>query len=479
MTDAPGSEPASRGGAPTAAALLAAVGRRRARHALFGHAEAPVRLSRFVLEDVLGTGAMGVVFEASDPDLDRKVAVKVLEPGEADPEAVLAEASLLASISDPHVVPVFEVGRVEGLAYVVVERIAGRPLDRWVAEARARGADDRQVLSVLLGAARGLLACHRRGIVHRDLKPANVLVGDGDGRARVVDFGLALRSGEGRVGKPAGTPRYMAPEQRRTGEASTRSDVWALAALVVESLVGAPDGRRGTLSSSGDEPREPATAPDWGAAARAVRLGPLRGVVGTALSTDPAQRPENAGPLVDALEAALRPNDRPRRGVLATSGLVAVTVAVAFAAATYATRPDPRFAGVSISPTPVAGAPRILWVDDNPRYNREEIAHLRELGFAVELALTAEEASAAGAFAEYALVLSDMERQNERAYDASAGLTLIGAVRESGADTPVVIYTSERLVPVLRPVVFEAGGAGVAGTPEALYDLVDRTLRRD
>ncbi|MCA9696897.1 MAG: protein kinase, partial [Myxococcales bacterium] len=152
---------------------------------------APLRIGRFTVLRKLGHGGMGVVYAAYDERLDRKIAIKVLRSELGDSERgrtrMLREAQALARLSHPNVVQVHEVGRWRDHDYVAMEFIDGKTLDRWVG---ATSRTWKEVLEVVMQAGRGLAEAHRVGLIHRDFKPANVLVGQ-DGRARVLDFGLA------------------------------------------------------------------------------------------------------------------------------------------------------------------------------------------------------------------------------------------------------------------------------------------------
>jgi tetratricopeptide (TPR) repeat protein len=218
-------------------------------------ASMPQRIQRFEVTQPLGRGGMGSVYRARDPQLDRDVAIKILSGGDAgarapDPhdtldlrtegpatsEDLVREARMMAQLSHPNVLPVYEVGVADGAVYVVMELVEGTDLRAWLATARTPA----EILDVFAQAGRGLLAAHARDIVHRDFKPDNVLVG-ADGRVRVADFGLSrlatraagsmLRIDDGR-----GTPRYMAPELWRGDPATPRSDTYALCAALSEAL---------------------------------------------------------------------------------------------------------------------------------------------------------------------------------------------------------------------------------------------------
>ncbi len=153
-------------------------------------------LARYVILGAVGAGAMGVVYSAYDPELDRKVAIKLLRgPATADDpreRRVLREAQAMARLSHPNVVAVYDVGIVGGQVFIVMEFVQGATLTQWRAsEARPF----RAVLDVLRRAGSGLAAAHGAGLVHRDFKPDNVLI-DRTGRVLVADFGLARAAGE-------------------------------------------------------------------------------------------------------------------------------------------------------------------------------------------------------------------------------------------------------------------------------------------
>jgi serine/threonine protein kinase len=215
---------------------------------LFGSTRGPTTLARYVLEERLGQGAHGIVYRAHDPGLDRKVAIKLLRPDAyrgADPSEarswLVREAQALAKVSHPNIVTVHDVGEYEiaphaGLGvFVVMELVDGPTLAQWLAQPQ----EPAEVLRHFLAAGRGLAAAHAAGLVHRDFKPHNVLLGS-DGRARVVDFGLAVPTRGGKVtadgSEVAGTPRYMAPEQHAGAEIDARSDQFAFCVALFEGL---------------------------------------------------------------------------------------------------------------------------------------------------------------------------------------------------------------------------------------------------
>ncbi len=209
-------------------------------------------LGPYLVEGTLGAGAMGVVYRAIDPERGDRVAVKLLHrwhvsPGGVDEDWLLNEAGALARLSHPNVVSVLGVGTFDDRPFLAMELVEGVTLSQWLDQARQWW----QVVPVIRDAARGLAAVHDAGLVHGDFKPDNLMVGF-DGRARVMDFGLA-RSAVGpdaavgqisvdRTGvsrhRPIGTPAYMAPEQLAGRRAEPRSDQFACCVTLYEALYG-------------------------------------------------------------------------------------------------------------------------------------------------------------------------------------------------------------------------------------------------
>ena len=216
---------------------------------LFGSAD-PVRVGRFHVLERVGAGAMGIVYAAYDPELDRRVAVKILRHADPSSDArTLAEARSMASVNHPNVAQVFEVGDHDGRIFIAMEFVQGRTLRAWQAEGERSWRD---VVGMYLDAGRGLAAAHAAGLVHRDFKPDNVLVGED--RVRVVDFGLARAEatahatfdprggasgpGQAPTGSVGGTPMYMAPEQHGGAVVDAQSDQYAYCVALFEALYG-------------------------------------------------------------------------------------------------------------------------------------------------------------------------------------------------------------------------------------------------
>ena len=202
----------------------------------------PTRIGRYTILRRLGKGGFGEVFLAFDDDLNRPVAIKVPRPERVaqpeDIEAYLNEARIVASLDHPHIVPVYDVGRIEnGLCFVVSKYIEGSNLATRIKEARPGFHDSAGLVATV---AEALHYAHTRGLVHRDIKPANILM-DTSGKAFVADFGLALKEEDfGTGARIAGTPSYMSPEQAR-GEGHRvegRSDIFSLGVAFYELLTG-------------------------------------------------------------------------------------------------------------------------------------------------------------------------------------------------------------------------------------------------
>ena len=211
--------------------------------------DAPRRLGRYVLERRIGSGGMGVVWAAHDPELGRRVAVKLLRPG-GGAERLRREAMALARLSHPNVVAVHDVGTHDGQTFVAMALIDGDNLRQWLRTPRPQA----EILAALTQAGRGVIAAHEAGLVHRDLKPDNIFIGRG-GEVLVGDFGLARDHGSSdggdddagalataataltMTGAVVGTPSYMAPEQA-DGEASFASDQFSFCVTAWEALYG-------------------------------------------------------------------------------------------------------------------------------------------------------------------------------------------------------------------------------------------------
>lgn len=327
---APTDEPtATVGGASSASEAPRSAGPTLARGAAVG---------RYLVISELAAGGMGTVYAAYDPELDRRVALKLVDPaGRASlpPARLLREAQALARLAHPNVLTIYDAGVTDGAVFLACELVEGTSLHTWLRGGRR---SRREVLRAFSAAGRGLAAAHDAGLVHRDFKPANVMI-DRDGRVLVVDFGLARAASPspgveggvvplaelGTTPEPpalrppapasvaAGTPAYMAPEQRAGGEAVPASDQYAFCVALTEAL-------------SGQRPPVEGDVGAW--ARRALRRQPqrLRRALERGLHPDPTERHASMPALVAILE---RDPWRARRRAAAAGLGVAL---VAFAA---------------------------------------------------------------------------------------------------------------------------------------------------
>ncbi|HWN43211.1 MAG TPA: serine/threonine-protein kinase, partial [Thermoanaerobaculia bacterium] len=212
----------------------------------FDHLKAALA-DRYLLDRELGSGGMATVYLAHDPRHNRKVAIKVMRPEIATvigSGRFLKEIETTANLQHPHILPLFDSGRVDGTVFYVMPYVQGESLrSRLKRESQLPVADAVRIAGEIAAA---LDYAHRHGVIHRDIKPDNVLFHDG--RALVADFGIALawshREGETRLtrsGVSLGTPQYMSPEQA-SGEQNLdpRADVYALGVVLYEMLAGQP-----------------------------------------------------------------------------------------------------------------------------------------------------------------------------------------------------------------------------------------------
>jgi formylglycine-generating enzyme required for sulfatase activity len=322
-----------------------------------GDLQTGARIGRYVVIESVGSGAMGVVYGAYDPQLDRKVALKLLKPGQGATERakarLLREAQAMARLSHPNVVAVHDVGVFEDQVFLAMEFLAAGTIKSWLAD---KPRSWREILGVFAAAGRGLAAAHAAGLVHRDFKPDNVLL-DKEGRPRVVDFGIArqaegtgdddvdsqpgrdpvdvaksLRESSGNVaplltltktGAMVGTPAYMSPEQFMGERGDDKSDQFSFCVALYEALYGErPFAGNDVISISVNVTQgelrplpKDRGVPAW------IRRVILRGV-----KADPAARWPSMTALIAALEDD--PAVRLRRRLVAGGTIAAVAAAL-------------------------------------------------------------------------------------------------------------------------------------------------------
>lgn len=269
-------------------------------------------LGRYMLLEALGAGGMGSVYLAYDPELDRRVALKLLhlDLGSQAPERLLEEGRALARLSHPNVLWVHDVGTAFGQVYVALEYVEGESLAQWLTVKRPW----REVLQVFLQAGAGLEAAHAAGIVHRDFKPANVLLGR-DGRVRVADFGLAGTTTLASAGTRGGTLAYMSPEQHAGHAGDASADQFSFCVSLYAALYGtrpfaATDAKslaEAVTTGALIEPRRGTGVPTW-----------LWPIIKRGLHPKSAARHRSVRALLDALRAR---QANKRRWLVSTAAL--------------------------------------------------------------------------------------------------------------------------------------------------------------
>jgi tetratricopeptide (TPR) repeat protein/tRNA A-37 threonylcarbamoyl transferase component Bud32 len=334
-------------------------------------------IGRYMVLGRLGAGAMGVVYAAYDPELDRKVALKLLHPrGHSSLDSrlrLMREAKALARLSHPNVVAVHDVGTYADRVFLAMEFVDGKTLSAWLKE---QPQPWEQVVAILRKAGEGLAAAHDAGLVHRDFKPDNVLIAR-DGRVRVLDFGLARSAGDSssedlgadstpalasvsdsrrlnaeleaaqltRTGALVGTPAYMSPEQHLGQAANARSDQFSFCVTLYQALYGARPFASDRISGLAMQVLQGKVgAPPAGSAVPTrVRKVVLRG-----LQADPEQRYPGMPALLAALDHEVRLKRRGGWFIGAGAGLFAFGLAFALRGAAPSDLPPCRNAAARL-----------------------------------------------------------------------------------------------------------------------------------
>jgi serine/threonine-protein kinase len=309
---------------------------------------------RYRLENLLGRSGMSEVWSATDTDLDRRVALKLLAPN-ADVERFEREARAFAALAHPNVTQLYDYGEDGDRPYMVLEYLPGGTLEDRLHKKPLPNAETHAIATDI---ASGLAHAHSRGVVHRDLKPTNVLF-DEEGRAKLADFGIAQTEGAGTLtdeGTVLGTAAYISPEQAYGEVATPASDVYSFGVILFRMLTGrAPfeaDDPLALIAAHRDAepPQVLALRPDASPG--------LAALTAAALAKDPRQRPQDGSALLAALDAGVPPPPgeteatrampplppppprHPRRSPAIVLALLLV-LALAGAAVAYAiTRPD-------------------------------------------------------------------------------------------------------------------------------------------
>jgi serine/threonine protein kinase len=317
-------------------------------------------VGRYTVLSLVGRGGMGEVYAAYDPQLDRRVALKLLSPsygiGNVRAEArLLREARAIARLSHPNVIAVYDAGMVGDRIFVAMEYVDGQTLASWLA---AKPRSRSEILEVFRGAARGLAAAHASGLIHRDFKPQNVMVAR-DGTIRVTDFGLVQRlyadkEADGRESPPGqddgaldltltrpgeliGTPLYMSPEQFKLEPTDARTDQFSFCVALYHALYGEHPFWAEPKTGIGRLKEDVVAGRIRPAPARAAVPPWIRRVLVQGLATAPQARWPSMTELGAALERPLRPEPehdpavgrRERMlvcGAMAVLGVVALVV---------------------------------------------------------------------------------------------------------------------------------------------------------
>ncbi|NVB79622.1 MAG: serine/threonine protein kinase [Kofleriaceae bacterium] len=315
----------------------------------------PPSFGRYRIDTVLGSGGMGIVYRAYDPQLARPLAIKVVRRTGDDTQGrarLVREAQALARLSHPNVCHIYDVGTEGDEVWLAMELIDGVSLRQWAGERRPR----EELIAVLLGAAEGIAAAHAAGLVHRDVKPENVLV-TRDNRAIVTDFGLARHGDQidpnastlstdphlTATGAIAGTPAYLAPEQLLGDPLDGRVDQFAWAVMAWELITGSRpfpivfavrvEAIRAGLTPPPDLPPSLASA------------------LTKAMHASPEDRFDSMRELIDAIKATPTPAKSRARTAAIAGAVVAAAAGVAITAWQFKSEPKP-----APAPTPLVTA---------------------------------------------------------------------------------------------------------------------------
>jgi tetratricopeptide (TPR) repeat protein len=332
MVDRPSLEP-TLDSSPQPGDVYAELARSQAYTALFGGSAPAPTVGRFTILGRLGAGGMGEVYSAYDPELDRAVAIKLLSASKRGLHAgqqarLLREARAMAKIDHPNVVPIFDVGTLDGGGiFIAMALVKGKTLSRWLEERP----DWPDVVDVFIAAARGLQAAHEAGVIHRDFKPDNAMLGE-DGRLQVMDFGVARAATESgelaislqlqhpdsethqteddenrltRTGALMGTPAFMSPEQIRGEVVDEAADQFSFCVALWQGLFGTRPFEGNSLTELYVQQLEEAPTPPEGHSVPAEIVAVLR----RGLDPDPSRR----WPTMEAVAAELETSRRGRK----------------------------------------------------------------------------------------------------------------------------------------------------------------------
>lgn len=263
-----------------------------------GRPAPPGRLGRYLVQHELGRGAMGVVYRARDPVINREVAIKTIPLAaefeghelEEARQKFFREAETAGRLSHPNIVTIYDAGEHDGTAYIAMELLRGQHLVEYTSSARLL--PPAIAIEIVARLADALHYAHRQGVVHRDVKPANVMFDPPSGELKITDFGIArlTDTGRTRTGIVLGTPSFMSPEQLQGRAVTGRSDLFSLAVTLFQLLTGQlpfrADSMPGLMLAIAQEPPPPIGV---------IRPGLPKGMQGfldRALAKDPESRHE-------------------------------------------------------------------------------------------------------------------------------------------------------------------------------------------
>lgn len=265
-------------------------------------------LGRYEIIKELGRGAMGVVYEANDPLIDRLVAIKTINLRDLKPDEkeeyearFYQEAKAAGRLNHPNIVTIHDLGESSGMAYIAMELLRGNELQNLLKDARRLPLEE--TLNIVIQVAVGLAYAHEHGVVHRDIKPSNIMVLK-DGQVKIADFGIARMTSSllnTQTGKMMGSPLYMSPEQVLNRPADSRSDIFSLGTLLFQMLTG-------QLPFSGENAHAVMYQIVHEAPQKPGSLNPeipeaLDAIISKCLSKNPEERYQSAQQLADDLRA--------------------------------------------------------------------------------------------------------------------------------------------------------------------------------
>ena len=280
----------------------------------------PQRLGKYEIQSVLGKGAMGVVYKAFDPDIERPVAIKTIRRDMVDPELAVQymarfrnEAKAAGRLYHPNIVGVYEYGEDDDVAYIAMEYVEGTGLREYLN--RRTSFDFGLLVALMSQLLQALEFAHERGVVHRDIKPSNLIV-TAQGLLKVADFGVARvdTSNLTAAGVVIGTPSYMSPEQCMGEEVDARSDLFSVGVVLYELVTGERPFRGSVEGIAYQICREEPVSPSKASSLALPEA--LDQLVTKALAKQPSARFPSARAFNDALRAvaADEPGDRRGRG---------------------------------------------------------------------------------------------------------------------------------------------------------------------